>query len=189
MTRLASCFVALVAFSILSLGTCSVSEAAKKHAKPHHAAAKHHKKAKGEIQVTVVDHSGKPVAGAKVHLHKVVHHKKQSAASAGKHSHAAVAQHAAKAKAKPKSQHAHHRSGRTAVTDAEGKATFAHVRPGHHHVTAHKKSKGHGHRHVSIKGSENKAVKVRLGSKHSKHKSHAQAGKAAKPNHARVAPH
>ena len=153
--------VAIAAFSILTLGVISSTEAAAKkrprlsemqsHAPLPRVASKaaegtaktrvrprsgqpvaRHRPT-GEIHVTVVaHHSGQRVAGAKVHLHEVVHHEKHHSAVASKH----------------RSHHSHHRSGRTAVTNASGQASFSHVGAGRYHVTAHKKGVGHGHAHV-----------------------------------------
>ena len=184
MTRMTSWRVAVVAFSILTFGGFSASEAAKKHAKPHHHAAKHRQMA--EILVRVVDHSGKPVAGAKVHLHKIVHHKKHQATVGGQRHHTFVTSHSAAAPHKP--HHAHHRSGRTAVTNASGQAFFSHVRSGHFHVTAEKKGVGRGSAHVSLQACMTKSVTIHL-HKHGKKRGHGQTGKTGQRHHAAVAPH
>ena len=192
MLRSTSWVVALAAFSILVLGGASASEAAgkkharlsqqqsyapspktaKKSAKPHAAqpAAKHRRA--GEIRVTVVDQSGKPVAGAKVHLCDVVHHKKQHSAVAAKH----------------RAHHGHHRSVRSAVTNASGQATFSHCAAGNYHATASKKGVGRGSAHASLKSGEQKSVRIRL-HHHGKHKASGQTCKAGKCRHAFVAPH
>ena len=208
----AAAVVALAAFSILTFGGISATEAAVKkrprlseqqsHApvpkvaskaaegtaktriRPRSARPAVRRRPTGEIHVTVVaHHSGQRVAGAKVHLHEVVHHKKHHSAVASKH----------------KSHHSHHRSGRTAVTNASGQASFSHVGAGRYHVTAHKKGVGHGHAHVSLRPGEDKYVTIRL-REHGKRKSRAQLGrnqllgggqlgKTGKRAHAPVAPH
>jgi hypothetical protein len=137
----------------------------------------------GEIHVTVVAHAGQRVSGAKVHLHEVVHHKKHHAAVAAKH----------------KSHRGHRRSGRTAVTNASGQATFAHVGAGHYRATAHKKGVGRGSAHVSLKPGESKFVTIRLHERGKRKQGAAQLararagaaqlGKTGRRAHAPVAPH
>lgn len=145
MHRFTSCLVALTAFSILTLGGISHSEAAKKKAKHHE---------KGEIKVKVVDATGSPVSGAKVKLRKVTHHKKKKKAAV--------------ATVKPKHKH-HHKSGRTAITNSYGEATFTKVKPGRYRLTAVTKTLGKGHAHASLKKGKDAFVTIHLNAK-GKHK-------------------
>ena len=143
--RFTSWLVALTAFSILTLGGFSHSEAAKKKAKHHET---------GEIKVKVVDASGSPVSGAKVKLRKVTHHKKKKKAPV--------------TTVKAKHKH-HHKSGRTAITDSSGEATFAKVKAGRYRLAAVTKTLGKGHAHASLKKGKNASVTIHLGAK-GKHK-------------------
>jgi protocatechuate 3,4-dioxygenase beta subunit len=176
-TRLTSYLTAAIVLSLLPWGT-SESQAAKRHAHPSHAAKS---KSRGEIRVTVLDGSGNAVSGATVHLHKAAHHAKSHAHKAKRH-HASVAPHATAGK-KHKHHHSGHRSGRTAVTDSAGMATFSNCHPGRYHVRADKTGVGRGRAHAASKGGSTKAVKVRLG-QHAAHH-----GKSGKHRHASVAPH
>jgi hypothetical protein len=168
MIRKVSSHAALAAIIMIGFGG-STALAAKAH-------AGHHKKhrPKTAIAVTVVDSSGNPVEGAKVHLgkphHKAKHHNSKKHAS-----------HPTAKKHKPK----HHVKGHGVTTDSSGHATL-HGTVGSHHVHASKSGVGAGGATVSVTTGQDATVTVKLGKHHHGHKGHGK--HTGKKHHSHVTP-
>ena len=162
--------------------------AAVKAAKPHGAKHPHkaHKPQRGNLGVAVVSQRGQPVAGAKVHLHKVVPHKHRTVQAVPRGQHAAVV---ARAGGGKRGHRPPHHAGRVAVTDARGQAVFLHVRAGHYRVVAHQKGVGTGAAHAAVRGGQNSGVTVRLAHPHHRAQAARLPGAAVQRRHAFVAPH
>jgi hypothetical protein len=156
-------------------------------ARAHTAKKRGHKPhPRGAVAVSVVDQKGLPVTGATVHLRKIAPHKKKVAKQMpGAHA-AVVAHGAGKHHVR---RHPPHRAGRTATTDAQGRASFQNVKVGHFRDTAHKKGVGTGRTHAAVHAGQTTEVTIRLVRHAHGHRAAANRGVLNRRPHPQVAPH
>jgi hypothetical protein len=160
-----------------------VSPAARSHVAKHRG---HKPPPRGAVAVSVVNQTGQPVAGAAVCLRKITPHKQPVARPApGAHA-AAVARGAG---AHHVRRHPWHRSGRTAITDALGRALFQHVKTGQFRVAAHKKDAGSGRAHAAVRAGQTTGVTIQLVRHARGHRAAAHRGVLNRRPHPQVAPH